>query len=347
MCCVDRRINPVGRRGNHAMKASHVIRGASLATLFAVGLASVAQAQSGQQVRVIGANPQGSNFYTVSATIAKILDEKMKMQVRVQPMGGSSTYIPLLNRGEVDFGLANVDDTAKAYKGEGAFRRPNPDIRLIVALFPLTVGILVPADSPVQKIADLKGLRMPSGYKAQATGVTLQDAILANGGLTMKDVRGIPAPSLFAGTDMLGEGKVDAATASIGTAQGQAAHVALASRGGIRFLNFDSAPAAVAALRKHLPARLYTVEPAKNRIGIVGRTTVMAYTIFFATHKDMPDDLVYTLAKTLRGAKDDMVKGNPALAGFDPDRMTEQNVVPFHPGAIRFYTEVGQWPPRD
>jgi TRAP-type uncharacterized transport system substrate-binding protein len=67
------------------------------------------------QVRVIGSNPQGSLYYAASATIGRLMDEKLKIQVRVQPMGGTSTYIPLLNRGEVDFGPANVDDARTAF----------------------------------------------------------------------------------------------------------------------------------------------------------------------------------------------------------------------------------------
>lgn len=319
----------------------------ALATAVALGLAGAAQAQQSPQIRVIASNPQGSIFYSASVTVGKILDEKLKMQVRVQPMGGSSTYIPLLNRGEVDFGLTNVDDASQAYKGVGAFRRPNPDMRLMVALFPLTLGIMVPNDSPVKKVSDLKGMRMPAGYKSQTTGVVLQNAALANGGLTMNDIKAVPAASLFAGVDLLAEGKVDAATISIGTAQGQNAHVALASRGGIRFLNFDTSPQAIAAIRKFLPARPYPVQPAKNRLGIVAPTTVMAYTIFFSTHKNMPEDVVYNLVKTIRASKDDMVKGTPALAAFEPGRMTEEIGVPWHPGAIKFYKEIGQWPPKE
>ncbi len=320
---------------------------AAVAVALGVGASAAAQAQSASTVRVIASNPQGSIFYSASATVGKILSDKLKMEMRVQPMGGSSTYIPLLNRGEVDFGLTNVDDSMKAFKGQAPFRQANPDMRLMTALFPLTLGIIVPADSPVRKVADLKGLRMPCGYRSQTTGVTLQNAALANGGLTQKDIRCVPAPSLFAGVDMLGEGKVDAATISIGTAQGQSAHVALSKRGGIRFLNFDTSASAVAAIRKFLPARPYPVQPAKNRIGVVGPTTVMAYTIFFTTHKNMPEDVVYNLVKTLHGSKEEMVKGTPALAGFEPGRMAEQSIVPFHPGAIKFYTETKQWPPAD
>ena len=59
------------------------------------GISSVAQAE----VRVIASNPQGSIFYASSVVIGKLLDEKLKIQMRVQPMGGSSTYIPLSSAG--------------------------------------------------------------------------------------------------------------------------------------------------------------------------------------------------------------------------------------------------------
>jgi TRAP-type uncharacterized transport system substrate-binding protein len=92
-------------------------------------LACTVTAVQAQQIRVIASNPQGSVFYSASVAIGKLMDEKLKMQVRVQPMGGSSTYIPLLNRGEIEFGLTNVDDSRTGYKGTGNFRQPNPNMR--------------------------------------------------------------------------------------------------------------------------------------------------------------------------------------------------------------------------
>lgn len=320
---------------------------ASMAAALAVGSVAAAQAQSSQQVHVIGANPQGSIFYAASATLAKLLGDKLQMQVRVQPMGGSSTYIPLMDRGEIDFGLTNVDDAVKSFNGKGGFRQPNKNMRLMGAVFELTNGILVPANSPVKKVADLKGVRMPSGYKSQITGVVLQDAALASGGLTMKDVRGVPAPSLFAGVDLLAEGKVDAANLAIGTAQVQRAHVELASRGGVRYLDIEDSPQALAAIRKFLPARVVTVQPGGNRVGIVKPTKVIGYAVFFSTSAKMADDVVYNIVKMLHGAKADMAKGTPVFASFEPGRMTQEVGVPWHPGAIRFYREIGQWPPKE
>jgi TRAP transporter TAXI family solute receptor len=314
------------------------------AAVIACGLASAAEAQ---EIRVIASNPQGSVFYAASVAIGKLMDEKLKMQVRVQPMAGSSTYIPLLNRGEADFGLTNVDDSMTSFKGTGNFRQPNPNLRLMAAVFPLTLGVIVANDSPIKTMSDLKGKSMPWGYNAQTTGRVLQQAVLATAGLTMDDVKQVPTQSLFSGVDLLGEGKVDAATIAIGTSQGQQANVKLASRDGIRFLNVDSSPEALARMRKILPARPITIQPAPHAVGIVAPTTIMAYSIFFSTGAQMPEDVVYDIVKAIHAGKEDLVKGHPVFRSFDTSRMTEEIGVPWHPGAIKFYKEIGQWPPKE
>ncbi len=315
----------------------------SVAVAVVLGAATAAQAQ---QVRVIASNPQGSIFYSASVAIGKLLDEKLKMQIRVQPMGGSSTYIPLLNRGEVDFGLTNVDDSVMSFKGTGNFRQPNADLRLIAAVFPLTLGAIVPNDSPIKSVKDLKGKIMPWGFNAQTTGRVLQQAVLASGGLTIADVKTVPTQSLFSGVDMLAEGKVEAATIAIGTAQAQRANVTLGSRGGIRFIEMDLTPEAMARVRKILPSRPITIQPSAAAVGIVAPTTILAYNIFFSTSAKMPDDVVYNVAKIIHGGRDEMLKGHPVFRGFDPNQMTEEIGVPWHPGAIKFYQETKQWPPK-
>ena len=310
----------------------------------ATALACAVSSAQAQQIRVIAANPQGSIFYSGSVAIGKLMDDKLKMQIRVLPIAGSSTYIPQLNRGETDFGLTNVDDAVSSYKGIGSFRQPNPNLRLIAAVFQLNFGILVPNDSPIKTIRDLKGKVMPWGYNAQVTGRVLQQAALAADGLTMDDVQQVPTQSLFSGVDLLGEGKVEAAALAIGTAQVQRANVSLAARGGVRFLNVPSTPEATEKIRKFLPARPVLVQPAPYAVGIIAPTTVIEYSVFFSTHVNMPDDIVYSVAKAIHEGKADMLKGHPVFRSFDPNRMTEEIGVPWHPGAIKFYKEINQWP---
>jgi len=298
-------------------------------------------------VTTIATHPQGSLAYTAGVAIAKVLDEKLKQPFRVQPTAGSSTFMPLLNTNEVQFGIANVDDSQTAHAGTGAYTKPNPELRLINILFPLPLGIMVPADSPVKKIADLKGLRMGSGYAGMTTGRVIQEAALANAGLEPNDVRGVPVVNMFAAVDLVASGRADAAAIGPGTPQVQKAHAELASRGGVRFISIETSPDAVARMQKIMPSRPLRIDPAPHLVGVLEPVTVMAYSMYFIGNSKMQDDFVYNVAKTLHASREPLVAAAPALQRFDPQRMTEKVSVPFHPGAIKFYTEIGQWPPKD
>jgi len=276
-----------------------------------------------------------------------VIDEKVGRQARVQPMAGSSTYIPLLNRGEMNFGMANVDDARTAFAGTGNFDgRPNPNLRLVTILFPLALTILVPGDSPIRKIEELKGIRMPAGFQSQLTGRVVQEAILATAGLSTADMRQVPVVNLFAGVEAMAAGRIDAATINAGIGQVQKAHADLAGRGGVRFISINTTPEAVARMQAIMPSRPMLVQPAAHRTGVQEPTWFMAYDAFITTHVGESAELVYQLTKALHANKDMLVSVGRFLSDFNPQRMVDEIGVPYHPGAIKFYTEIGQWPPR-
>jgi TRAP transporter TAXI family solute receptor len=304
-------------------------------------------AAASAQVYALATNPQGSLIFNAGAAVAKVAADKLKMQIRVQPMAGSSTYVPLLNSGEIEFGLVNVQETLAAVKGGLGFEgKPNPNLRIVAVLFNLPLSILVTADSSFKTIADLKGARMPSGYIGQLTVRPLQDALLASAGLSMKDVTAVPVVNAFQAVDALREGKLDAVTIGPGTAQVQQAHVELSGRGGVRFLSIDASSETVDVMRKFVPMRPLVVQPAPNLPGVVGPTTVMAYSMYLLASDKVADDVVHRLVKMLYESRDDLIKVTPVLNRFNPTAMSEQSDAPWHPGAIKFYGEVGQWPPK-
>lgn len=320
------------------------IRRTMLAAVFAIAFAAPAMAEG---VTVIASNPQGSIYYTVCAAIAKEMDGKLGMSVRVQPMGGSTVYIPILNRGEVEFALTNIFDTMTAYAGKENFKVANPNLRVVAAMFPITAAYLVPDDSPVQTVADLKGKTLPGVFKAQTIGLVLQASVLATAGLTDKDVRIVPTATQFSGVDLLADGKVDAALISVGTGQGQSANVTLSSHGGVRFVDIGNSPAAVAGLKKFMPGRPFLLQPSPARLGIKKPTFVMGYDVFLTTNAKLSDETAYRVAKVVHDSRDDMIKTAPALVDMNTSRMTNEIGVPWHPGAIKYYKEIGQWPPKD
>ena len=204
----------------------------------------------------------------------------------------------------------------------------------------------MPADSPIKSMRDLKGARLTTGYAGQMTMRFVTDAMLESVGLSIKDIVAVPVMNSMQGTDILGEGKVDAAVTAPGVAQVQKAHAELSGRGGVRFLPVETTPESLAGMRKYMPARLMILEPAPHLPGIIGPTPVMAYSMYLVSNDKVSDDVAYRLVKMLHESRDDLIKVAPVVNRFDPKAMTEPTNAPWHAGAIKFYTEVGQWPPK-
>jgi hypothetical protein len=318
----------------------------TFAAMLAAALAASTAPCSGQ-VYSIATNPQGSLVYPAGAAVAKVANDKLKLQMRVQPMAGSSTYVPLLNSGEIEFGVVNVEETMAAVAGLRAFAgKPNPNLRVLTVLFQIPISYFVPADSAIRSLRDLKGMRLPGGYVGQATVRYLQEALLASVRLPVEDVKQVPVVNAVQGVDAVTAGKADACMMPPGAPQVQQAHVELAARGGIRYIPIDASPEALAILRKYLPMRPLVLQPAPHLVGVMAPTTVMSYSTYLVASDKVPSEIAYRLVQALHESRDDLVKITPILNRFDPKAMTEPVDAPWHPGAVKFYTEVGQWPPK-
>ena len=316
----------------------------SLGAIILLCTATVANAQ----VIGVASNPQGSLYYSVGAAVAGVVQQKAGLSARVQPMSGSTVYAPLVARGQVEFGLLNVIDVVNAYEGIINFKdHKNPDLRLVGALFPIAVGVMVLNDSPIKSIKDLKGVRMSSQYMAGNTFVFLQDAILATAGLSIADMRPFPVADFTKGAVALGDGKVDATTCGVGTGISQQVNVALSSHGGIRFLPLVDTPEAIAAMKKVFPgAYPKVIMPAPQYPGVVAPTKTMLYQAFLVTSSHVPDDVVYKVTKVIYENKAMLEAASATMKTFDPSVMAQASAVPYHPGAEKFFKEAKQWPPK-
>lgn len=320
----------------------------SLKSLISATILSCAVTVAQAQVVGLATNPQGSLYYSVGTAVAGVLQRKANLTTRVQPMSGSSAYAPLINRGEIEFGLLNVVDVINAYEGAENFKgHKNPELRLVGVMFPLPIGIIVANDSPVKSIKELKGMRMPSQFTAMSTIQSVQDAALATGGVSTADMKQLPVSDYLKGMAALGEGKVDATFACLGCAAAHELNVALASHGGLRYLPLVDTPEAVAAMRKVFPgAYLQIFQPSPATPGVIGPTRLLVYSAYLASSTHVPDAVVYAATKAIHENKQELAVTSATMKSFDPDMMVEASTVPYHPGAEKFYKEVGLWPPK-
>ncbi len=316
--------------------------------LLATLLASTALAPAAvAQTYGIGANPQGSIFYAAGSALSKVLVDKTKLQFRVSPYGGSSTYIPLIEKGELAFGLANTAESAFAYNGAEMFKgRPNKNVRAVALTFPILSGLVVRADFGMKTVSDLKGKRVPTGYNSGRIFHFLQGAALATAGLTDKDVTAVPTPNFVEGAKAFMAGRTDAAYLPLNA--GIAKQAMATVPGGFRYLDFDGSAAGAQKMAAFTPTSLpAAVKPGPNATGIAQDPThLVRVDILLLASAKVADDVVYKVVKTAYENKADLAKALGAFNRFDPKGMVRKHPAPYHPGAIKFYKEVGLWPPK-
>lgn len=315
----------------------------ALLTASALAAAIAFAAPASAQMYGLGTGKQGFFTYSAGAAIAKVAADN-GMNLRLQPYGGTSAYVPGVNAGEIEFGLANELETHYAVTGEVIYKdKAQKDLRVIAILTPLYSEFFVRKDSNIKTIADLKGKRVPTDYVSQRVLDVLTRGTLANGGLSYDDIQKVPVPNVVGGADEFAQGKADVFMFALGS--GKVSEVD-AQVGGVRVLPVDPSPEAMARLRKLIPVAYATkVEPAKGRAGVTEPTWVYAYDYLVLAHSKVADEAAYKLAKIMHDHKAELAAGFGALNGFDPKRMVkDMGPVQFHPGALKFYKEIGLLP---
>jgi TRAP transporter TAXI family solute receptor len=294
----------------------------------------------------IGTNPPGSVFYAVGSGLGKVVTESGKARLSVQPHTGSSTFIPLINTGEMEFGVTNAVDMALAYRGP-AFqvggRNPFPhaaSLRLAMRGSPLLISLVVRKDAPMKSAHDVKGKRVTGEYPAHLAVWYNMFGLLASAGLTWKDVRVIPVPAVNDGLDALVQGRADVSAFALGGAKVKEADAAV----GIKHISIDCSPEGEARVRKSVPGYYPRWVKAGTATGVVEDTCVIAYDVYLTTGKAAPDAVVEGVIRGIWDNVDKLPPLHPFFKEWTRERAVDPDVtIPYHPAAVRVYREFGVW----
>lgn len=288
----------------------------------------------------IASNPAGTHVYAVAAGLAKALQEKGGIRTTIRPFSGSSVYLPLLQRGEMALGLNISIDSYLSYSGLPPYDEPMHELRLLGMMFPLPIMYMVRADSDIHSVEDLRGRRVVVTFRANAALNQLHRGILATGGLTEDDVRSVTVAGLPEAMNALTEGRADAVPTGLNTAL--ALQVNSTIPGGIRYITLGADEARLAEIMPG--AKPETIMPAENTVGILEPTRVAGIVDYLNTGTHLSEDQAYQIIKIIHESWPELrrdhvqMRSTPADAIAPPD-----NLHPYHPGAVRYYKEVGLW----
>ncbi len=318
---------------------------AVLVTTVSVG---TAQGQQLPRSVTIGANPPGTVFYAVASGLSKVMSEGLPFQAVVQPYTGSSTFLPLLNSGEIDFGINNAVDMGLTYRGPNfkiGGRNPfphTPNARLAMRGAPLIISLLVKKDSPFKSVHDVKAKRVTGEYPAHLAVWYNMFGALAAGGLTWGDVKVIPVPAVNDGVDALVQGRADVTIMAVNAAKVREADATV----GVRHLSTDCSSEGDARMRRAVPGYYARLMKAGTALAMPEDTCTIAYDIYLTTHKGAQDQVITSTLKAIWDNVGKLLPIHPIFKEWTRERSVDPDVViPYHPAAIKFYKEKGVWKP--
>jgi TRAP transporter TAXI family solute receptor len=305
-------------------------------------------AAAAQTIVRIATAPPGRLMHTYGLGVSEILNKHSTLITRILPVGLSPTYLPMMERKEVEFAFISGDEAARIYYGTGEFKELSGGKGFDV-LYALNGGLFVTSfvvrkSSDIQKIADLKGKPIPVGYAAAPYFDYWQRALLANAGLTYADIIPVPVSEIARVRDLFTAGRV----ATVGTwAPGIPQMIEMDFAIGVRYLPVDSSPEAVKRMAE-VGKGMFVVPPGRYAgvTGVGQDTPLVAIHYGLMVHAGTSDQTVYEVVKALYEHNEELKKFHLTLGDWERETfVSDRATVPYHPGAIKFYQEKGIWTP--
>ena len=292
----------------------------------------------------VGTASSGGAFFQVGSAIAGVVEkniEGLEWKVTAESTKGTQENIRLLvsDDGNLEFALANAAISYFAVRGEGAWKKVHP-IRAVMTLAP-NIGLFVTTKaSGIKSIADLKGKRVVVGPAGAGFEYFLEPVLEAHG-VTYNDFSSPLNAIYFAAADMLTDGSADAAFmgGAIPIPAVKQASVTL----DIFFIPFE--PAAIDFLVEKYPFFDKRTIPAEGYEKILTEPfdSLNVGSMHLITAESVDEETVYNFTKTVYNNRAEVVKAHKAGKAINEKNVVINVGTPFHPGAIRFYREIGIW----
>ncbi|MGD9033418.1 MAG: TAXI family TRAP transporter solute-binding subunit [Desulfobacteraceae bacterium] len=329
------------------MKRQFIIGGLVLLLAFSmVGVASApVVAEKLPRVLNLGTMPPGMIVNAQAVGIADICSKNTPIRIKVMPSTNEMVWVPMTVTGEIDIGVASALPARQAYLGSFVFKGiakkagvKSFPLRIIAGGSPLRVNFVVRGNDRAQKIPDLKGRRVVS-FREGTHFDLYTKARLANGGLTLADVKQVPAPNPIESARAVMEGRADAGDLAVGAPIATEAVAKVKAR----WLPMDPSPDAVKRMKEYVEVAYVKEVPGGVHIGVPKSQYLMHMDVIFVAREDISEAAVYALTKALWEHNSELVK-KPGLFEWTKDKfLTKEPQLPYHPGAIKFYKETGLW----
>ena len=313
----------------------------TLATTGTVAIASLLSTTSVNAADLqlsIGSCPVGCTAYTWSAGIADVINKNVEgVSVTAEETKGYVANIKLMQSDQIEISMATSLSSYQAYDASGPYEGSEKgNILSWMAIAPVAMHVITLKDGPVQSLADLKGKRVGMG---QPGGVSMldADAMMKTLGLT-PDTDFKPFRIRLGGmADGLADGNLDAALWNGSFPLPPVVKLTAARE--IQLIPipddfFDT-------LRAEYPPYFRLSIPAGLYKGVDADTPTFGLANGMVLSKDVPEDVVYEMTKAIFENLEGLKAVHPAFGRVSKDSVLNGFGAPLHPGALKYYREIG------
>ena len=312
-------------------------------TAAAVAAALALPARAELKSITIGSNPAGSAYFLLSSGFAKLFQEKLNIRSTAQPHAGSSVYLPLMEAGEITLGLNNSLDSGMALQAQEPYKEKHKHVRTIARVWVLPYAYMVKESSGIKTMADLAGKKVAVKVKTNVSLKRANEAMLATADIDDSKIEALDSGGVVAGINMVVEDRADAATVALAMPAMRKTHASVP--GGLRIIPLG--PKASDEFLGNMMPGLYSIKVSTSKLFPFVRgkdVTIGAFDTYLNAGKTVTDEDAYMLAKTLHTNWTALQKDYAPLRSTKVDGLAPPTgTLPYHPGAIKYFREVGIW----
>lgn len=310
----------------------------AIATLVAgamLALPATAQDREGWPTSLsISTGSQGGAYFVWGSGLASLIGEKLGLSTSVEVTGGPGQNVALVETGETLLGFVTTGPAQEAMKGESELM-PGMEAANLRALFPMyqtPLQAAVLTSSGIATFEDLEGKRVNMG-PASGTSATYWQRYFDTTGMTIN--------ASFAGASdaagQLADGLIDAFVFAAGLPTGAFSQLAVEQQ--VTFLSMSEANAKT--FLDAVPSMQVFTIPAGTYNGQDYDVATVSMWNFAVANASVPDSLAYEITKLALEDNARMVQIHASAIETLAENWDKNNFMPFHPGAVRYYEEIG------
>jgi uncharacterized protein len=303
------------------------------AAILCLSTARAAEPGWPKSIAIATASP-GGTYYVYGQALAEILKSALGIEVTAQATQGSTRNIILIETGHAALGLITMGIGWEAWNGSGEWTKGQRfrAMRAILPMYDSPFEIAVAKRSGLRSVDRLADKRLGAGPRG-GTGGTYFPRIF--------EALGIPVVFAYGSVEemisQIRAGRLDGVVLATGIPD--PALFELNQKEEMEFIPFTTEQ--IGILKRRMPELSDSVIPR----GTYPSLTVEYHTVglfnFVVARKDLPDDLVYRIVKTAFDKHAELVQRHSAARETIPRNINRDTFLPIHPGAVRYYRELG------